>query len=309
MSLLTKKRVCAAKIESVTGTAESLMAADGAENFYDPNYEGVIGSYQRQGQGTVSPQQSVPGARYGKITYRTLMYNSGTSTPPFWASRLLIAASMVLNTAGTYLPQTGGASTLTTMCNTNGNLYEIAGAQGNFKIVADKVGEPVKMDWEYMGLYVAPSATALITPTYPTILPPRFAGATITLGGVSYVVRKVEFDPQNKLALREQGNETSGAGYAGSYVADRDPKLNLTIEMPAIGTHDFYADMVAGTEAAFVMVIGTGSNNQVRLSIPKAQLRTAPKQSDGDGIALYDLEFGCNRNSAAGDDEFSLVLL
>jgi hypothetical protein len=52
--LTMRKRVCAAKVEAVAGTAETLAAGDGAENFFNPQFEADIPAFERQGQLTLS---------------------------------------------------------------------------------------------------------------------------------------------------------------------------------------------------------------------------------------------------------------
>ncbi len=304
--LLTRKRVCAAKIEAVPGTAETLAGTDGAENFFNPTFEGDIPSFERQGQLSLSPLPSIPGARSAKFNVTTHIYNSGTATAPFWAAVLLPACGFVHGTGGVYTLQTGAVGTVTAGYYVHGNLYEVAGAQGNLKIMGDKVGEPLKMETDFIGLYVAPTATALLAPTFPTIKPPRFAGATLSLGAISLIVSKFELDMGNKVVLREDASNV--AGYIGSVITDRQSKLTLTVEVPPIGTHDYYNDFLTSVESAFSLGVGTGSNNVVTIACPKLQLRSAPKLSDKDGIFTYELEFGLNRNASAGDDELTITL-
>lgn len=303
-ALILKKRTCAAKIEATAGTAESLAGTDGAENFFDPSHEVDIGSYERQGQDSFSMLPSVPGAQGAKSTFKTEVYNSGTSTNPFWATVLLLGCGMQAAT-GVYTPLTGAVSTLTWGYYVSGALWTMAGAMGSFKLVADKVGEPIKVQWELTGVHAAPSATALITPTYPTLKPPRFAGATLSLGAIALVVKKFEIDLGNKVTLRESAAATPG--YLTGLVTDRNPKMTMTVEVPAVGTHDYFDDLVTSAENAFSCAVGTGTNGIVTIAAPKLQLRSAPKLSDQDGILTYDLEYGLNRSASAGDDELSIT--
>lgn len=304
--LLYRKRYNAAKIEATPGTAEVLANGDAAENFFNPTFEPDIPAFEREGQLSASPMSSVPGARSAKCSVTTHAYNSGNATVPYWASVLLLACG-VTGTSNTFTPITGGTTTLTAQLAIHNNTYTVAGAQGNLKMSGDKVGEPIKLNWEYTGLYVNPGTASTLTPTFPTAQPPRFAGATLTLASNSYVVRKFEFDQGNKVVLREDAVEATGAGYIGSVITERNPKITLTIEAPLTSSHDFYADQRNATEAAFVLNIGSGSNGVVTLNAPKAQIRTAPKIVNNDGILCYDLELGLNRNSSAGDDEYSIV--
>lgn len=310
--LLMRKRVCAAKIEVTPGTPIALANADGNENFFNPQWLGEIPSFMRQGQLSLSALVSVPGAQSAKVNVRTELYNNGTANMPFWASVLAPACGFTGST-GTLTLQTGNTNTITFGHYVAGNLYELAGAQGNLKIVGDKVGEPLKLDWEFTGLFVPPTATALIAPTFPLLTggPPRFAGAIMTLGSVSpFVVSKFELDLGNKVTLREIVNAGTAntSGYIGSIIADREVKLNLTVEVPAIGTYDYFSDLLAANQAAFSCQVGNAANSTVTITAPKMQLRTSPKLADKDGIFTYDLEYGLNRSTSAGDDELQIVL-
>jgi hypothetical protein len=302
--LLTRKRVMAAKAEATPGTPETLSGTDGAENFFEPSFTGNIPSYKRQGQGTFSAIVAVPGARSAQIKFRTEVYNSGATTLPFWA-RVLLPIAGLSATGGAYTPLTGNQSTATIGHYVNGNLYEIAGAMANLKIMGDKTGEPVKAEWDATGLYIAPTATAMVTPTYPKPTIPRFAGATLSLGAISMVVSKFELDLGNTVTLREDASNVSG--YAGTIITDRKPTIKLTVEVPPIGTHDYYNDYLTSVEAAFSLALGSGTNGIVTIAAPKLQLDADPKHVDLNGVFGYELTYQLNRSAAAGDDEFSVT--
>lgn len=296
--LLMRNRVCAIATDSGNGTPANLTNSDGAENFFNPQIEADIPVFERLGQVTLSRMPGVPGARSGKFTCETHLYGNGT---PFWASVMLPAAGLV-GANGTYSPLTSANHTTNT-CGywVNTNLYEIAGAQCNLIIKADKVGEPVKLEWSYTGLYVNPSTVALIAPTYPTTIPSRAAAGALTIGNQTYVTSRMQFDLGNKVVLREDLSQDSG--YIGAVITDRQPKLTVTLEVPQIATHDFFADLRAGTLAAFSAKFGNTT-----LAMPKLQINAAPKFNDKDGIFCYDLEFMAIRNAAGGDDEYTITI-
>ena len=84
---------------------------------------------------------------------------------------------------GTYSPKSlvVGASvkSITIGVYENGLLKSLKGAVGTAKITF-VYGMPIKADFTFIGCWVAPSDAAILTPTYETTVPPRFAGVTFT---------------------------------------------------------------------------------------------------------------------------------
>ena len=311
MPLIIKNRQCLAKIESSAGTPETLAAADGAENFSNPQFTPNVPPYVREGQGSLSKPCSIAGAQSGSYTVRTELYNN-TSNAPFWATVLAPTAGLKL-TGSTLTLETGGTATLTFAENIGANRFEIAGAQCNLKLVADKVGEPIKLDWSINGSFVTPYTSSLLTPAYPSIVPPRFVGAALTLANATasgdFIVSKFELDLGNKVTLREDGSNgtTNTTGYVGSVIVDRDPTLKITVEVPLISSHNFYTDLLASTESQFSFKIGNTTSGFITVTAPKLQVREI-SHSDKEGIFTYDLTCGLNRNGTNGDSELSIVL-
>src|SRR5690554_71512 len=99
--LLAKRRVFAAKIESVVGTAEVLAAADAAMNAFETTIQPNIDFVERAGQGGFSPIAGALG-EYGATISVAFEWHFGDPTP-LWASTLLPACGM-LNTSGVFTP-------------------------------------------------------------------------------------------------------------------------------------------------------------------------------------------------------------
>lgn len=310
--LVYVKKYNAAKLEATPGTAETLANGDAAENFYNPTFEPDVGAFVREGQLSASKISSVPAQRSARSSVETHLYSNGTGGTPFWASVLLPTAGFTQSGAGVFTPITGALVTATMQLNIQLNTYTVAGAQCNLKISADKTGEPVKMTWEHIGLYVNPGTLTMLTPTFPTVTPLRFAGATITLDSVTnFVVRKFSVDIGNKVVIRE--GSIPDAGVVGTIITDREVKWMITLEAPQTSTYDVFAKQRNATEFALsIPLIQYNSSGvaigTITLTSTKAQIRTAPKLNNIDGLLCYDLEIGANRVTAAGDDEFSITV-
>ena len=77
MPLLRRKSVLAAKIETTSGTAESLAAADAAFNVFDLTMTANIPMTPRPSQGSFSSLPAVPELYGGTCSFRTEIYGDG----------------------------------------------------------------------------------------------------------------------------------------------------------------------------------------------------------------------------------------
>ncbi|OYX27130.1 MAG: arginase [Rhodobacterales bacterium 32-66-7] len=64
---------------------------------------------------------------------------------------------------------------------------------GTFRLVCDS-GKQCVIEWDFTGVWQAPTDVALISPTYPTALPIRYASATTTYNSVALCVQNFTFD-------------------------------------------------------------------------------------------------------------------
>jgi hypothetical protein len=302
--LLTRQRIFAASVEVTTGTAETLAAGDGAMNVFDAEINPNIEMTARPGQSSLSMLPAVHGARGSGMTLATYLVGNGASGMPLWADTLLLAAGFS-ESGGTYKPITGSTAmtTLTAGVYEDGRLRTMSGAVATATMTMT-AGEPVRIEWELSGKFEAPADTALITPTYPTVIPPRFASATFTIGGTSYKVAELVLTLNNEMVMRQDA--TDATGYFSSVVANRDFKITVDPEAQLFATQDWYTDWFNHTEAAINIVVGSAANNTVTINAPKASIHNV-QHADRDGIMTDALEFGLNRNAAAGDDELSIA--
>lgn len=304
----------AAKLEATPGSAESLAAADGAENFFMPEMNPTIEMHERETQGTFSPISQIPGSAMGAGSISTHVYNSGSGTAPLWVSTMLRTAGFAQQgTTSTYAPSIAVTSTSNTNTGTfahyvDGNCYKVSGAMCDLEMTAEKVGAPIVCKWSFQGVWYAPTATGILTPTYPTVTPPAFKAATLSLATISpFVVSKFSLKLNNRVTLREDASQTYGiATYA--MITDRKPVLSLTVEVPAVGSYEYYANQLSAAQGAFSLAIGSGSNNVVTIAAPKAQLIGTPRLVDLKGVLGYELEYQLNRSAAIGDDELTIAL-
>jgi len=307
MSLLKRVRVLAAKIETTSGTAESLAAADCDFNAFDIDIQANIDFNQRPSQGSFSHLPGTLGPRGGTLSFKTELHGDGAAGTPEWASTLLPACGFVEST-GTFSPTTeapgSNVKTVTVGVYENGLLKTLRGAAGNCKLIFPS-GQPVMLEWTFRGVWQAPTDTAIIAPTYPTILPLRFANATLTLGGSSFgCLSNLEIDMGNNVILRECATPSDSSGYEAALITDRRVVGSMDPETVLVATNDHYGKWLSGSEEALNVVLTDGTDT-ITVNAPKTQ-RTNIQEGDRNGIQTDQIEFQCNKSAAAGDDELTI---
>jgi hypothetical protein len=292
MVLLRKRRVFAAKTEATPGTAESLANADGAFNCYNLVIQPSVPVEERTAQAGFNRLSGVPGPRTGTATFRTDVHYDGTNIPS-WASVLLPACGWVDN-SGVFGPRSeapgSNVKTLTIGCYADGKLFSIAGAMGTFNMVFP-AGQMPYIDWTFTGKWQAVTNTAMITPTYPTVAPLRYASATTTYASAALCLDSVTVDAGNNVIMRECTADASG--FATALVTDRYPRITGSPEAAAIGTRDPHAQLLAGTTASFSLSIDVGADGSFDVVSANAQVLNT-QDEDRNGVMVDSMEWGCN---------------
>lgn len=304
MTLLRRKRVIAAKIETTPGTAESLSASDAAFNAYETSVNPTIDFEERQGQSAFSPLPGTLGAYGGTVTFQTDIHGGGST--PFWASVLLPACGYK-ETTGVFAPVTeapgSNVKTLTIGVYEDGLFKVLRGCAGNVVFTLPS-GRRAFAEWTFTGIWGDPTDVSILAPTYPTTAPLKFANSTWTLGSWSPCVEQITIDLGNEVVLRECGTDSSG--YKNALVTNRRTTGTMNPEATLVATNDAYGDWIDRTEKALSIVLGS-SGNRVTFAAPKLQLTNA-QEGDRNNIQTDDLEFQLNRSAAAGNDELSIDL-
>lgn len=302
--LLSRNKKFAYKLETTTGTFISLSATNATTRVLNPAVNYDIETIEREDTESLSDPAAEFGARMANVTFQTWAAGSGTSgSLPAWAD-LLKACGMSF-TSLVASPVTGATDSLSFGLYFAGSRAKYAaGCMGNavFKMTR---GQHMTIDWNFSGKYVAPAAASLTTPTYESVIAPRGA-ATFTIGGTTYRCPDFEFDLGNTVIMREDVSETT-TGYRAAYITNRSPRFRVTPEASALGTKDWFSDMLAGTTSAGVITIGSSAGNTISISMPKLQLVTSPKETDRNGMLAETLEFKPIRNTDAGNDEYTIT--
>jgi hypothetical protein len=281
--LLRRKSVFAAKVEATIGTAESLSGAEGAFNAEDFVIQPTIAMTRREGQGGFNYLPGMPEGMIGKATFKIGMSYNGTDIPS-WASVLLPACGWV-DSAGAFSPKTeapgSNVKTLTIGQYKDGKRTLISGAMGTFKIMCE-TGKTAFIEFTFTGKYSSNETdTAIITPTYPTVLPLRFAAGALTWNSVALCTSSVEVDAGNSVIMRECVNASDRSGYVSALVTNRAPVITADPESVLVATQDRDAKWLTSTPEEFVMRIGA-SGSSIVITAPEAQLENKQQGNRND---------------------------
>jgi len=304
MPLLTKRRVLAAKIEATPGTPIALTSGtDGMINAYDVVIDGDIPYNERVAQGAFGRQASNVGAYAGSVKFKVEAYGSGTAgTAPPWALVLLEACAMS-QAGGLFTPISAGASqsTATIAVYEDGARKMLAGAEGTWTFDAED-GKVGVFNFDFKGIWQPVTDAAMFTPQFATVIPPRFAGATLTVGAFVPKLSKVSIAYGAKVELCQDATQTSG--YYRSIITDRKVTGKLDPEMSLVASYDQFGSWLAGTTAALSIAFGA-SGMGFTIAAPVTQY-TGIKEGDRNGKVISNEDFICCQNGSTPDSEITI---
>ena len=306
MPLLRRRAVFAAKVEGTIGTAEALTGAEGAFNAEDFMIQPNVPITRREGQGGFNYLPGVAEGMQGTCTVRMGMSYDGT-TVPTWASVLFPACGWIQST-GVFSPLSEGpgsnVKTITIGHYKDGKRSLLSGAMGTFKIMAP-TGKTAMIEFTFTGKYSTNETdTALIAPTYPTVLPLRVAAGALTWNSVALCTSNVEVDAGNSVIMRECMNATDRSGFISAIVTNRQPVITADPESVLVATQDRDALWLTSSPQAFSMQIGT-TGTSVTIAAPKAQLENK-QQGNRNDMLTDDLTWLATAGSSA-DTELTIT--
>lgn len=306
MPLLRRRAVFAAAVESTIGTAESLDGSDGVYNARDFVIQPNVAMTRREGQGGFNYLTSIAEGMTGTCTIvHDLTYN-GTDVPN-WASVLLPACGWVAS-GSVFSPKSEGpgsnVKTLTIGHYKDGKRAMLSGAMGTWKIVCP-TGKVAYIEFTFTGKYSTNETdTALITPTYPTVSPLRFAAGALTWNSVNLCTSTLEVDAGNSVIMRECVNATDRSGYVSALVTNRAPMITADPESELVATQDRDALWLTSSAQALSIQIGA-SGSSITIAAPKAQLENK-QQGNRSDMMVDNLTWLATQGSSA-DTELTIT--
>jgi len=303
MPLLKRIRTLAAKIEATAGTAESLTNAEGAFNAYDVMLQPSISMEDREGSGGFNYLTSISQGQTATVTFKTDVAWDGTSTEPTIFSVLMPACGWVEST-NVWKPKSeapgSNVKTVTLGVYVDGLLKTIKGAVGTW-VMTLPVGRMITIEWTFTGVYVEPTSTAIIAPTYPTDSPLRFASATAcTFNSVAMKVEQITIDAGNEVTMLE--DPTQASGFLHGIVTNRRPTIQANPESVLVATQNRHNIWTTSTPYAIQITLDGPTTSTLGITAPKAQIINI-QEADRNRIVTDDIEFLCTKNGATKDEE------
>lgn len=241
------------------------------------------------------------------ITFQVELAGSGTAgTAPRFGSILQacgMSETIVASTSVTYAPVSASFSSATIYFNNDGIRHIMTGCRGTFTMSAE-VGQIPTIDFTMVGVYNAPTDTALPAVTYTAQAAPLVfkQGNTSAFQFFSYAgcLQSVSFDMANSTVYRELVGCTKEI-----IITDRKPAGTVMIEAPALATKDYFAISQGETTGNLTFLHGTTAGNRVTLTAAQCDI-VNPTYADQDGVQMLSIPFVAVPTSA-GNDEVSIA--
>jgi hypothetical protein len=201
-----------------------------------------------------------------------------------------------------YKPLSTEGSSYTVGVFNDGIRHRIQGARGNVSF-AGSTGQPVKMSFEFTGPFKDSDDITLLTPTYPSLVPPAMLNANLSAHTDLLIVDSFEIATGNELSVRRSANDPAGA--ISTKITQRSMSGSIDPEVETIANHNFILKMTNNEEGLLDLTIGSTTGNRFRLQGPNCSYAGVSGGERG-GISTYSMDLSLNETSL-GDNDFRLL--
>lgn len=309
MPLLTRKRLLLAKSESTYATSAAPAGTD-AILVTDLEVEPLAMELKEREiiTGNLGNRDNVVGQRMASVKFSVELAGSGAAgTAPQWSPIIKacgFSETISATTSVTYAPVSASFSSCTLDFYIDGLRQLIVGARGTFSLEMS-AGETPTLAFEMMGLYATPTAVSNPAVTYSNQVAPVAVNSdnttAVSVHGYSACLNAFSVDVANSMVFRQLAGCTKQV-----LITDRKPSGELTIELPPIGSKDYFSIASAQTKGSISLQHGQAAGNIITITTPTAAF-DSPGYEDADGIQHLKLPFR-PIPSSSGNDEFTLVL-
>ncbi len=312
MGFSVREQAIFVEVESVRGTAETLVGADIVQvQNLTMNPVADLRMIEREIiRSSLNPEQAVYGGALIELQFDVELKGSGAAgTAPRYGDLLRACGcdeTVVASTSVTYNPLSdlSAHETVTIGYKEGDNYRQVRGCMGTFSINAT-AGEYGRITFNMKGKVESEAESAAPTGSFETTVPPAFLGATFTIGGFSAPIETVTMDIQNTVTPGINPNNADGFSDFVRVTA-RNTQGTVNPEVEAIGTKDYVDILRQGTSQAIATgVIGGTAGNRWALTIGQAYFREI---GSGDRDELLTFEIGFGAADTDGTDDFSLQL-
>jgi hypothetical protein len=305
---LTRKRLIQVKKESTYGTDSTPAGTDAllVRNLEITPIEADVVSRDLIRNYLGNSPQLLANTRVS-ITFQVEMAGSGTAgTAPRYGGILQacgLSETIVASTSVTYAPVSSSFSSATIYFNNDGIRHIMTGCRGTFTLNAE-VGQIPTIDFTMIGVYNAPTDTALPTTTYSAQASPLIfrQGNTSGFQFFSYAgcLQSVSLDIANETVYRELVGCTKEV-----QITNRAPNGTVMIEAVSLATKDFFSIAQTETTGNLTFLHGTTAGNRVTLLSGQCDISN-PTYGDQDGVQMLSIPYVAVPTTA-GNDELSLA--
>ena len=307
-SVLTRRRLILAKIESTYGT-DSSPAGSNAVLVRNLEIQPLLS--ETVNRELVRPflgqsEQLLSQTRV-EVSFEVELAGSGTAgTAPAYGAVLRscgLSETLVTSTSATYAPISSSFESCTIYYHQDGIRHKVTGCRGTFEMNCE-VGQIPVISFTLTGIYNAPTDTALPTPTYSNQATPVIfkEGNTTSFSAFSYAgcLMSYNFSMANDVIYRELVGCTKEI-----LITNRAPSGTVVIEAPTITAKDFFTIATGTTTGSITFQHGQTAGNRVTMTTAQSDLGNIT-YSDQDGIQMLNLPFIAVPTSA-GNNEMSLA--
>lgn len=208
------------------------------------------------------------------------------------------------STSVTYTPNSNTSpGSVTIYFNNDGVLHKATGCRGTFSLNCT-VGEIPTIAFEFTGIYNAPTASAISTPTYANQADPVVfkQGNTTGFQVFSYAgcLQSFTMELANELIYRELVGCTKEV-----IITNRAPAGEVMIEAVSVSAHNFFNDATGNATGNLTFQHGQTAGNIVTFTADQIDLGN-PSYSDEDGIQMLTLPYIATPTDS-GNDEMEIV--
>jgi len=305
---LTRKRLIQVKKESTYGTYSTPAGTDAllVRNLEITPIEADVVSRDLIRNYLGNSPQLLANTR-ASITFQVELAGSGTAgTAPRYGAILQacgLSETIVASTSVTYAPVSSSFSSATIYFNNDGIRHILTGCRGTFTLNAE-VGQIPTLDFTMVGVYNAPTDTALPTTTYSAQASPLIftQGNTSAFQFFSYAgcLQSVSFDIGNETVYRELVGCTKEV-----LITNRAASGTVMLEAPALATKDFFNLAQTETTGNLTFLHGTTAGNRATFTAGQCDISN-PTYGDQDGVQMLNVPYVATPTTA-GNDEISLA--
>lgn len=308
-SVLTRRRLILAKIESTYGTDPTPTGGSNAILVRNLEIQPLVSDTVNRD--LVRPymgqaDQLLAQTRV-EVSFEVELAGSGTAgTAPAYSPVLRscgLSETLVASTSATYAPESSGFESVTIYYHEDGIRHKVTGCRGSFEINGE-VGQIPFISFTMTGIFNAPTDETLPTPTYANQATPLVfkQGNTTNFSAFSFsgCLQSYNFSIANEVIYRELVGCTKEI-----MITNRAPSGTLVIEAPTIAAKDFFTAATGSSTGSISFQHGQTGGNICTVTTAQSDLGNLT-YSDQDGVQMLNMPFIAVPTNS-GNNELGIV--